>query len=109
MFQAVVGPEALSEFFLRMQNFFQRLKSYTEVTLDDKAKDRIVGYMAEVLSTLAILTKHIKQRHLSEFSLGDISYLTHLVYSANYMKIIIPPARSTAVDLLRKTPVQVFR
>ena len=90
IFQAVVGQEGLSEFFLRMQTFFQQLKSYTEISLEDEMKNRIVGYLAEVLSALAILTKHIKQRRLSEFILGDISYSTHLVYSANYRKIITP-------------------
>jgi hypothetical protein len=104
MFQAVVAPDALSDFFLRMQNFFQRLKSFTEVPLDEKVKDRMVVFMAEVLTTLANLTKHIKQRRLSEFILGDISYFTHLAYSANYMKIITPLLEARPLSSAERRP-----
>ncbi|KAH9955527.1 hypothetical protein BGW80DRAFT_354468 [Lactifluus volemus] len=87
MFQAVVAPDALSDFFLRMQNFFQRLKSFTEVSLDEKVKDRMVVFMAEVLTTLANLTKHIKQRRLT-----------------NYMKIITPLLEARPLSSAERRP-----
>lgn len=101
MFQAVVAPEALLDFFQRMQTFFQRLKGYTEVSLNDKVKDRIVGFMAEVLTTLAILTKHIKQRRLSEFILGDTSYLNSSSLFSKLYEDYYSPSRSAAVELIR--------
>ncbi|KAH9974611.1 hypothetical protein BGW80DRAFT_1301589, partial [Lactifluus volemus] len=85
--EAVVPTEALSDFFLRMQTFFQRLKSFTEVSLDEKVKDRMVVFMAEVLTTLAMLTKHIKQRHLT-----------------NYMKIITPLLEARPLSSSERRP-----
>jgi hypothetical protein len=64
----------LTDLFQRMQSFFQRLEIYTEVPPTEDMMDVIVKTMVEVLSILAMITKDIKQRGLSEFTLGNISY-----------------------------------
>jgi hypothetical protein len=63
---------------MRIENFFKRLESYTEVPPTAAMTDVVVKIMIEVLSILAIATKEVKQRRSSE--LIDI-YQAHLTYS----------------------------
>jgi hypothetical protein len=49
-----------------MENFFQRLEIYIEVSPIPEMIDIIVKIMVEVLSILAIATKEIKQGRTSE-------------------------------------------
>ena len=51
----------LIDVFVRIESFFKRLESYTEVRPTDAMTDVIVKIMIEVLSILAIATKEIKQ------------------------------------------------
>ena len=51
----------LVDVFVRIESFFKRLESYTEVRPTDAMTDVIVKIMIEVLSILAIATKEIKQ------------------------------------------------
>lgn len=51
----------LVDVFERIENFFKRLESYTEVTPTAAMTDVIVKTMAEVLSIIATATKEIKQ------------------------------------------------
>ena len=51
----------LVDIFVRIENFFKRLESYTEVTPTAAMTDVIVKTMAEVLSIIATATKEIKQ------------------------------------------------
>jgi hypothetical protein len=51
----------LIDVFVRIESFFKRLESYTDVRLTDAMTDVIVKIMIEVLSILAIATKEIKQ------------------------------------------------
>jgi hypothetical protein len=51
---------------MRIENFFRRLESYTEVPPTAAMTDVIAKIMIEVLSILAIATKEIKQRRSSE-------------------------------------------
>ena len=56
----------LIDIFVRIESFFKRLESYTEVPLTAAMTDAIVKIMIEVLSILAITTKDIKQGRSSE-------------------------------------------
>ena len=57
--------EALSELFGRIENFFKRLESYTEVPPTNAMTDIIVKIMVEVLNIFAIATKEMKQGRAS--------------------------------------------
>jgi hypothetical protein len=56
----------LIDIFVRIENFFKRLESYTEVPPTDAMTNVIVKIMTEVLSILAIATKEIKEGRSSE-------------------------------------------
>jgi len=56
----------LIEIFERMENFFQRLEIYTNVSPTPEMMDMIAKIMAEVLSIVAIATKEIRQSRMSE-------------------------------------------
>jgi hypothetical protein len=56
----------LIDIFVRIESFFKRLESYTEVQPTDAMTDVIVKIMIQVLSILAIATKEIKQGRSSE-------------------------------------------
>jgi hypothetical protein len=56
----------LIDIFVRIENFFRRLESYTEVPPSAAMTDVIVKITIEVLSILAIATKEIKQGRSSE-------------------------------------------
>ena len=56
----------LIDIFVRIEGFFQRLESYTEVRPNAVMTYVIVKIMTEVLSILAIATKEIKQGRSSE-------------------------------------------
>ena len=56
----------LVDIFERIEGFFRRLESYTEIQPTAAMTDTIVKIMVEILSILAIATKEIKQRRASE-------------------------------------------
>ena len=56
----------LVDIFVRIESFFKRLDSYTEVQPTVAMTDVIVKMMVEVLSILAIATKEIKQGRSSK-------------------------------------------
>jgi hypothetical protein len=56
----------LIDIFVRIESFFKRLESYTEVTPTAAMTDVIVKIMIEILSIFAIATKEIKQGRSSE-------------------------------------------
>ena len=56
----------LIDIFVRIESFFKRLESYTEVPPTVAMTDAIVKIMIEVLSILAIATNDIKQGRSSE-------------------------------------------
>ena len=63
------AQEALIDIFERIENFFKRLETYTEVRPSAAMTDIIVKIMVEVLNILGITTKEIKQGRTSELSL----------------------------------------
>ena len=60
------AQEALIDIFERIENFFKRLETYTEVRPSEAMTDIIVKIMVEVLNIFAIATKEIKQGRTSE-------------------------------------------
>ena len=60
----------LIDLFGRIESFFLRLESYTEVRPTAAMTDIIVKIMVEILCILAIATKDIKQRRASELMPG---------------------------------------
>jgi hypothetical protein len=58
--------DILIDIFERIENFFQRLVTYTEVAPTPEMMHIIVKIMVEVLSILGIATKQIKQGRMSE-------------------------------------------
>ena len=65
----------LVQLFERIENFFKRIKTYTEVPPTPDLIDALATIMAEVLSILAIATKGIqkKRRSMSLFY-NSLSY-----------------------------------
>ena len=55
------AEDALIDIFERIENFFKRLETYTEVRLSEAMTDIIVKIMVEVLNIFAIATKEVKQ------------------------------------------------
>ena len=52
--------------FERIEAFFRRLDTYTEVAPNEGMVDTITAIMLEVLNILAIATKEIKQGRISK-------------------------------------------
>jgi hypothetical protein len=65
----------LIDIFVRIESFFKRLDTYTEVRPTVAMTDVIVNVMIEVLSILAIATKEIKEGRSSK--LIDMYKLNH--------------------------------
>jgi len=59
------SQDALVDVFERVEYFFKRLETYTEVPPTTAMTDIIVKIMVEVLDILAISTKEIKQGRTS--------------------------------------------
>ncbi|KAH9172266.1 hypothetical protein EDB89DRAFT_2069913 [Lactarius sanguifluus] len=58
----VASRDVLLELFDRIESFFRRLKTYTEVPPTQAVMDVLVKIMAEVLSILATATKGVKEK-----------------------------------------------
>ncbi|KAH9999587.1 hypothetical protein BJV74DRAFT_794486 [Russula compacta] len=61
------SQNALAEIFERIECFFRRLETYTEVSPTTAMIDIIVKILVEVLSILAIATKEIRQRRPKKY------------------------------------------
>ncbi|KAI0301677.1 hypothetical protein B0F90DRAFT_1840328, partial [Multifurca ochricompacta] len=96
------SQEALSNLFERVENFFKRLETYTEVPPTAAMTDIIVKIMVEVLGVLALATKEIKQGSAKKYlkklagrtdiedALGRLDKLTHdeaLMATAQILKL----------------------
>ena len=66
------GQDTLVDIFERIENFFRRLETYTEVPMTADMMDITVKIMAEVLCILGIATKEIKQGRTSKYFLRDV-------------------------------------
>ena len=65
----ISAQEALIDIFERIESFFRRMETYTEVRPNAAMTDIIVKIMVEVLNILAVATKEIKQGRTSELSI----------------------------------------
>jgi len=66
----------LVDLFSRIENFFKRLESYTEVKPTSAMTDIIIKIMVEVLTILGIATKEVEQGRSSELINIYQSFLT---------------------------------
>jgi hypothetical protein len=69
------SQDTLADVFERIENFFKRLETYTEVPPTAAMTDIIVKIMVEVLNVFAILTKEIKQGRTSTSESVAAGYL----------------------------------
>ena len=60
------SQDTLLDIFERIEMFFRRLETYTEVPLTTEMMDIIVQIVVEVISILGIATKEIKQSRTSK-------------------------------------------
>ena len=60
------SQDTLLDVFERIEMFFRRLETYTEVPLTTEMMDIIIQIVVEVISILGIATKEIKQSRTSE-------------------------------------------
>ena len=63
--------DALIDFLESIELFLNRLDIYTKVTPTTAMNEIVVKIMVEVLSTLALVTKQIKQGRPSELAFSD--------------------------------------
>ena len=61
------SQDAIIDIFERIEMFFRRLETYTQVPPTTEMMDIIIQIMVEVLSILGIATKEIKQGRLSKY------------------------------------------
>ena len=81
----------LVDLFSRIEGFFKRLESYTEVPPTSTMTEMSVKIMVEVLKTLGLATKEIKQRRLSESvdiyqSYLDLGFLREIYEEATWQE-----------------------
>ena len=60
------SQDTLLDVFERIELFFRRLETYTEVPLTSEMTDIVIRIVVEVISILGIATKDIKQGQMSE-------------------------------------------
>jgi len=65
--------DALVDLFESFEKFLNRLCIYTEIPLTQALKNVLVEIIVELLSTLAIATKQVKQGRFSEFILTGMT------------------------------------
>jgi hypothetical protein len=63
--------DALVDLFESIENFLSRLDIYTKIPLTAAMADIIIKIIVEVLTTLALATKQVKQGRLSQSYIAD--------------------------------------
>ena len=63
--------DALVNWLESIENFIGRLSVYTDKTLPPAMIEIVVRIMGELIATLALVTKNLKQRKRGEFVLAD--------------------------------------
>ena len=66
MKDVVASHDALIHLFERIHFFLQRLKSYTGMPLTNESREILGKIMAQILSILALSTKSMTDRRISE-------------------------------------------
>ena len=67
--------DALVDLLESTERFINRLDIYTRIPLTGNMTEMIVKIMAELISTLALVTKHVKQKRPSKSVLAVISLI----------------------------------
>ena len=70
---ARASQDALIDIFERIEMFFRRLETYTQLPPTTEMMDIIIQIMVEVLSILGIVTKEMKQGRLSKYPLYNMT------------------------------------
>ena len=65
--------DALVDLLSSIERFLNRLNIYTTIPLTGNMTEIIVKIMVELISTLALVTKQIKQKRPSEYILTNMS------------------------------------
>jgi hypothetical protein len=73
------SQDVLVDIFVRIECFFKRLETYTEVLPTAAMKDVTVKIVTEVLSILGIATKEIKRGRSSELIDNHIPLLIYFL------------------------------
>jgi hypothetical protein len=73
----ITSYEVLVNLFERIQLFLQRLNHYTAVTLTPDMTELLAKIMAQILSILALSTKAMKERKISESIRSTCSLLAN--------------------------------
>ncbi|KAH9165972.1 hypothetical protein EDB89DRAFT_261326 [Lactarius sanguifluus] len=95
------SQDALVDVFERVENFFKRLETYTEVPPTAAMTDIIVKIMVEVLGILAISTKEIRQGRTKKY-LKKLAGKTELEDALKRLdKLTQEEARMAAAQLLK--------
>ena len=87
------------DIFERIESFFRRLETYTEVPQTTEMMDTIISIMVEVLSILGVATKEIGQGRMSELFIANMTPLTER-YSGKFGKKLI--GRTDMEDALKR-------
>jgi len=64
--------DALINWLESIENFISRLSVYTDKNLPPAMVEIVVKIMEELISTLALVTKRLKERKLGELVLADV-------------------------------------
>ncbi|KAH9175533.1 hypothetical protein EDB89DRAFT_1882677, partial [Lactarius sanguifluus] len=97
------SQEVLADLFERIENFFKRLESYTEVPPTDAMTDMIVKIMVEVLNVFAIATKEMKQGRAKTFFKKLVGRKDIEDALARLDRLTQEEARMAAAQILRLT------
>ena len=74
-FKGVIGSYgALVDLLESIEHFLNRLDIYTKIEPTDAMTEMVVKILVELLSTLALATKQIKQGKTSESIFGEVLY-----------------------------------
>jgi hypothetical protein len=95
----LASQDTLVYIFERIEGFFKRLETYTQVPTMEAMRDIIVKIMVEVLGIFAIVTKEMKQGRASE-SIFDDTLPVADRNSEKYLKRLI--GRTDLVDALNR-------
>jgi len=68
----IASEDALTDLLESIEHFLKRLDIYTKIPSTAAMDEIIVKIMVEVLSTLALATKELKQGRSSEFFLANV-------------------------------------
>jgi len=96
------SQDILIDLFERIESFFKRLETHTELKPSEAMTDMMVKIMVEVLSVLAVVTVGIKERRRSQLITCDFSVLTHrfFIYLEKLLKKLL--GRNDVEDALKR-------